>query len=57
MKYLSKKFSTPANSRAFVDNWDAIFGNDEPARPVVEERKELDPKFKTVGVGGVPFDI
>lgn len=27
MKYLSKSFSTPANSRAYVDNWDAVFGD------------------------------
>lgn len=26
MKYLSKSFSTPANSRAYVDGWEATFG-------------------------------
>lgn len=30
MKYLGKSFSSPANSRAFVDGWDAVFG--EPAK-------------------------
>jgi hypothetical protein len=32
MKYLGKSFSSPANSRAFVDNWDSVFG--EPAKTV-----------------------
>lgn len=36
MKYLDKKFSSPANSRAFVDNWSAIFG--EPEQPAEGER-------------------
>lgn len=27
MKYLDKKFTSPANSRAYVDNWDAVFGD------------------------------
>jgi hypothetical protein len=31
MKYLSKSFSTPANSRAYVENWDAVFG-EKPAQ-------------------------
>jgi hypothetical protein len=39
VKYLNKQFSTPANSRAYVDNWDAIFGNeplvDRDPRPSV----------------------
>ena len=26
MKYLSKSFSTPANSRAYVENWERVFG-------------------------------
>ena len=26
MKYLGKSFSSPANSKEFVDNWDAVFG-------------------------------
>ena len=30
MKYLGKSFSTPANSRAYVDGWERTFGNDEP---------------------------
>jgi hypothetical protein len=29
MKYLSKSFSTPANSRAYVENWDSVFGEEE----------------------------
>ena len=28
MKYLNKTFSTPANSQAFRDGWDAVFGED-----------------------------
>ncbi len=32
MKYLGKKFSSPANSKQFVDNWDAIFKKDEPTK-------------------------
>ena len=27
-KYLGKKFSSPGNSRAYVDNWDAVFRYD-----------------------------
>lgn len=56
MKYLSKKFSSPANSKDFVDNWDAVFGSEKPVEPEPKPT-ELDPKFKTTGVGGVPFDI
>ncbi len=29
MKYLEKSFSTPANSQAFRDNWDAVFSEPE----------------------------
>jgi hypothetical protein len=41
VKYLDKSFSTPANSKAFVDNWDAIFGEGKPKKedepePVVD---------------------
>jgi hypothetical protein len=32
VKYLGKKFSSPPNSKEFVDNWDAIFGTDKPAK-------------------------
>ena len=28
MKYLDPKFSTPANSRAYVDGWERCFGED-----------------------------
>lgn len=56
MKYLEKRFTSPANSKEFVDNWDAVFG-DEPAEPPAKKQTEIDPKFKTKGVGGVPFDI
>jgi hypothetical protein len=31
VKYLNKRFTSPANSTDYVDNWDAIFGKDEPA--------------------------
>ncbi len=37
MKYLDKKFSTPANSKRFVDNWDAIF-KEEKQSPDDEKR-------------------
>ena len=41
MKYLSKKFSSPANSKDFVDNWDAIFKKDEPVKTeTTEETKQ-----------------
>ena len=33
MKYLDKKFSTPPNNKAYVDNWDAIFA-DKPEAPL-----------------------
>ncbi len=26
MKYLTDKFSSPANSRAYIDGWEATFG-------------------------------
>jgi hypothetical protein len=26
MKYLGKKFNSPANSAEYVKNWDAVFG-------------------------------
>ena len=29
-KFEQKKFSTPANSQAFRDNWDAVFADDAP---------------------------
>lgn len=60
MKYLNKRFTSPANSKEFVENWDAVFG-DEPTEPPEPPPKkwatEIDPKFRTKGVGGVPFDI
>lgn len=31
MKYLEKKFSSPGNSKEFVDNWAAVFGAKEKA--------------------------
>jgi len=56
VKYLDKKFTSPPNSKEFVDNWDAVFGNDPPAEPE-PAKTELDPKFRTKKVDGVPFDI
>jgi hypothetical protein len=32
MKYLGKKFNSPANSAEYVKNWDAVFG-DATERP------------------------
>ena len=29
MKYLDAKFSTPANSRAYVEGWERVFGEEE----------------------------
>lgn len=29
MKYQNKTFTSGANSKAFVDNWDAVFGKDD----------------------------
>ena len=54
MRYLDKKFSTPANSKAYVDNWDAVFGEKRET-----EKTDDDPiaKFRTKRVDGVPFDI
>jgi hypothetical protein len=43
MRYLDKRFSTPANSRAFVDNWDAIFGSEEKP-PATENSNEKPPE-------------
>jgi len=41
VKYLDKKFSSPANSKQFVDNWDAIFGEKEkPKDPPSEDPPE-----------------
>ncbi len=33
MKYLEKKFSTPGNSRAFVEGWERCFGEEEEVKP------------------------
>lgn len=38
MKYLSKSFSTPANSKAYVDNWESVFG--ESAQGPTEQPPE-----------------
>jgi hypothetical protein len=48
MKYLNKKFSTPPNSKEFVDNWDAVFGekpkpSDDKPQQVDETPKDLAP--------------
>jgi hypothetical protein len=32
MKYLGKSFSSPANSKEFVDGWERTFGDEEPAQ-------------------------
>lgn len=42
MKYLDKKFSSPANSRDFVANWDAVFGEKEAEDYVPPERIVVD---------------
>lgn len=37
MKYLSKSFSTPANSKAYVDNWESVFsGRDDESTTQIE---------------------
>jgi hypothetical protein len=33
MKYLDKSFSTPANSRAYVEGWERVFGEEKKAEP------------------------
>lgn len=46
MKYLDPKFSSPANSRAYVEGWERCFGEEEGEAkaeeevPVVEEEVE-----------------
>lgn len=47
MKYIEKKFSTPANSKAYVDNWDAIFGDKTP-RPIESESESAPESEQTV---------
>ena len=40
MKYLDPKFSSPANSRAYVEGWERCFGEEEgeeEAKPAVVE--------------------
>jgi len=56
MKYLDKKFSSPHNSKAFVDNWDAIFGEEKPKRDEKPdpESKQTDEVLPT---GCPAFDI
>jgi len=48
MKYLDKTFSTPANSQAYVDGWERVFGGEEKEEPQVpaltqEEGESTDP--------------
>lgn len=43
MKYLDKRFSTPANSKEFVANWDSVFGDRKP---------ELEPPKCDTNAGG-----
>ena len=45
MKYLDKKFSTPANNKAFVDNWDSVFGTD--SKPDEKEPVTISPEQST----------
>ena len=47
MKYLDKKFSSPGNSKAFVDNWEAVFG-DKPAPVCSTCRSGPDPQGPSV---------
>jgi len=35
MKYLDPKFSSPANSRAYVEGWERVFGEEEGEEEVV----------------------
>jgi DnaJ-class molecular chaperone len=36
-KFMNKTFSSPANSQAYRDNWDAVFGDDS-ARADLDQR-------------------
>ena len=40
MKYLDPKFSTPANSRAYVEGWERCFGELECAAIQVEKHDD-----------------
>jgi hypothetical protein len=42
MKYLGKKFSSPANSKDFVDNWDATFKKETPTKDEPAVRPDPD---------------
>lgn len=33
MKYLNASFSSPANSRAYVEGWERVFGDELSATP------------------------
>ena len=40
MKYLDKSFSTPANSRAYVENWESVFGGEKAKQEDEPEQSE-----------------
>lgn len=44
MKYLDKSFSTPANSKAYVDNWEAVFV-EKPKQEDKPEQSESAPSL------------
>jgi len=48
MKYLGKSFSTPANSRAYVENWERVFGEKRGEA----EADELPHCFRSIDVPG-----
>jgi len=41
MKYLDPKFSTPANSRAYVEGWERVFGEGEASKPDEESPAQV----------------
>ena len=54
MKYLDPKFSSPANSRAYVEGWERVFGEEEgevkaeEEVPVLEEGKVSEGESRVV---------
>jgi len=47
MKYLDAKFSTPGNSRAYVDGWERCFGEEEGEEAQSSTSQPPDPQGAT----------
>lgn len=52
MKYLESKFSSPANSKAYVDGWERVFGEEPslPERVVSDETRPQAPDAKVIAM-------